>query len=140
MDINANTEVKGYGLPVGPSPMEKDDHAKPRVTPVREGAEAAASAMNERALHGAGEEKVAAAALRTRKEIEKAMEEVQKRLDAIGGNLRMGLEEYKETQEIVVEIRDKRNNEVVRQFPSEDLLKLRAKLDDVMGLLFDQKA
>ena len=45
-----------------------------------------------------------------------------------------------ETESIVARITEKKTGEVVRQIPSEDLLELKSKLEDLVGMLFDQKA
>ena len=141
MDVTANTDVKGYvnqssqtAVPV----VEKEDRVKPQVQPVKEGTDSGKVALNDQALHGKGKEQKAKAI--SQEELEKVMEEVQKRLDAIGGNLTLGLQEYKETNDIIVQVKDRSSNEVVKQFPSEELLKLQAKLDDLLGLLFDESA
>lgn len=138
MDVNVNAEPKGYGAQAVPV-VEKEDRVKPQVTPVAKDTGASESALNERALHGRGEEKVAQASKMSRKEVEKVMEAVQRRLDAIGGNLALSFDEFEETDSIVVLVKDKTSDELVRQFPSEELLQLRAKLDDLIGLLFDER-
>ncbi|MDP2903887.1 MAG: flagellar protein FlaG [Methylovulum sp.] len=41
---------------------------------------------------------------------------------------------------MVVEIKDEKTGEVIRQIPSEEVLQLEKKLDEVQGLLFSKKA
>lgn len=41
--------------------------------------------------------------------------------------------------QVVVEIKDKETGEVIRQIPPEELLKIREKMIEQTGLLFDQK-
>lgn len=137
MDVNVNAEVKGYGAQAVPV-VEREDRVKPQVAPVAKDTGASKSSLNDRALHGRGDEEAAKARQMSQKEVEKVMEEVQRRLDAIGGNLKLSFDEFEETNAIVVQVKDKTSNELVRQFPSEDLLQLRAKLDDLIGLLFDE--
>jgi flagellar protein FlaG len=124
--------------------VETEDRVKPQVAPVQENLESSASALNDRALHGRDSEeekrRLAAGATMSREELEKVVAEVQKRLEAIGSNLSLGLAENKETESIVAQIRDKSSDKIIKQFPSEEVLKLRAKLADLMGILFEGKA
>lgn len=46
----------------------------------------------------------------------------------------------KDTGRTVIQIRDSQTNEVIRQIPQEDVLKLAKRLDEVQGLLFQEKA
>jgi len=142
MDVNVSADVKGYGnlanqtsVPV----VEQEDRAKPQIQPVKK-AETDAGKVNldDQALHGRGKEQQVKKM--SREEIEKVMEAVQQRLDEIGGNLTLGLKEYEETHDIVVQVKDKKSDKVVKQFPSEELLKLQAKLNDLVGLLLDESA
>ena len=137
MDVNLNTEVKVYGAPTVPV-VEQEDKVKPQIAPVKADTEPTKTNLNEQALHD--KKKGVAGTPLSRDEIEKLMAQVQSRLDTIGGNLRLGLNEYKPTKDIVVQIKDRRNDKLIRQFPSEDLLKLKAKLEDLAGLLFDESA
>ncbi len=68
------------------------------------------------------------------------MEEIQKRLDSMGSSLVFGLHMHKESESIVIQLTDGTSGELIRQFPPEELLELQAKLDDLVGLLFDKKA
>ena len=45
-----------------------------------------------------------------------------------------------DTGKMVVEIKDEKTGEVIRQIPSEEVLQLEKKLDEVQGLLFSKKA
>lgn len=44
------------------------------------------------------------------------------------------------TGKMVIEIKDEKTGEVIRQIPSEEVLQLEKKLDEVQGLLFSKKA
>lgn len=46
----------------------------------------------------------------------------------------------KDSGQTVIRVRDTLTNEVIRQFPSEDLLKLRHAMDSMRGLLLNQRA
>ena len=41
--------------------------------------------------------------------------------------------------QVVVAVTDKESGEVIREIPSSEMLKLSAKLEEMMGMLFDQK-
>ena len=141
MDVGANTDVKGYANQANQTAVpvvEQEDRVKPQVQPVKEGTDSGKVALNDQALHGRGKEKQAKAM--SREEIEKVMAVVQQRLDAIGSNLKLGLREYEETNDIVVQVKDRNSDELVKQFPSEELLKLQAKLNDLIGVLLDESA
>ena len=137
MDVNVNSDVKVYGTPTVPV-VEQEDRVKPQVTPVPESSDSVKADLNDQRLHGGGrgEEKASL----SQKELERVVDEVQKRLDAIGGNLTVGLHEELKSETIVVQIKDKKSDEVVRQFPSEEILKLQEKLRDLIGMLFDESA
>ncbi|MDO9103930.1 MAG: flagellar protein FlaG [Methylovulum sp.] len=45
-----------------------------------------------------------------------------------------------DTGKMIVEIKDEKTGEVIRQIPSEEVLQLEKKLDEVQGLLFSKKA
>ena len=40
--------------------------------------------------------------------------------------------------QVVVEITDRKTNELVKQIPSEELLKIKEKMEELTGLIFDQ--
>ncbi|WP_022664681.1 flagellar protein FlaG [Desulfospira joergensenii] len=42
--------------------------------------------------------------------------------------------------QIVVEIKDRETDELIRQIPAEELLAIKEKMEEVTGLIFDQKA
>ncbi len=47
---------------------------------------------------------------------------------------------HKETGEVVVKVVDPKTNKVIKQIPPEELLKLREKLDELIGILFEARA
>ncbi|VAW41727.1 hypothetical protein MNBD_DELTA03-46 [hydrothermal vent metagenome] len=141
MDINLNAEVKAYGVPVTPV-IEREDKTKAQVAPVQKNGESQAGSLNDEALHGQPKkaENGAEAARITKAELRNSVNVAQSRLDDIGGNLSLGLHEQPDDGTIVVQIRDKRSNKVVRQIPSKAIMELRVKLDELAGLLFDKNA
>lgn len=138
MDVNVNSEVKVYGAPVVPV-LEKEDKSKPQIQPVQEDTASTKASLNDQSLHGKKGERGSGATL-SKGELEKIMAQIQSRIDNIGGNLRLGLNEDKPTKEIVVQVKDRRNDKLIRQFPSEELLKLQARMEELAGMLFDESA
>ncbi|MDY0219612.1 MAG: flagellar protein FlaG [Desulfobacterium sp.] len=43
-----------------------------------------------------------------------------------------------ESDSVIIKVIDKKNNGVIRQIPSEDILKLREKMSEMTGLLFNE--
>lgn len=154
MDVNVNAEVRGAALPQAPvaAAIEKEDRVKPQIAPVAAGSDSVMVSLDARALQdvkakdgeagkesGSGAEKGEGSAL-TKEQIESAVAEIRQRLEAIGSNLTFGFHEDVPSQTIVVQIKDRNSDKVVRQFPQEDVLQLKTKLNDLVGLLFDRKA
>ncbi len=141
MDVNINTDVKAYGVPVVPV-VEREDKTKSPVEPVQKNGESQAGSLNDKALHGERKQADGSAesAKISKAELRNSVNVAQKRLDDIGGNLSLGLHEQPDDGTIVVQIRDKRSNKVVRQIPSKAVMELRMKLDELAGLLFDKNA
>jgi flagellar protein FlaG len=67
----------------------------------------------------------------------KLLEEVQSYLDSF--NIQLSFSVHYKTRDTVVEVIDSRTGEVIRQIPSEELLQLKDKMNDLRGLIFDQK-
>ena len=133
MDVNITTEVKGYGAPTV-SNVEIDDAKKPQVTPVVEAKEGVSARLNDEALHGKPNKEM------SREELEESLREIQSRMDSIGSKLNFGLSKHDQADDIVIKITDRTNGDVVKQFPSEAVIQLREKLNDLVGLLFDKQA
>ncbi len=55
-------------------------------------------------------------------------------------NLEVKLVYHKEAGQIVVQVIDKRTNEVIKQIPPEELLRIAKKIHDFVGLLLEKKA
>ena len=139
MDVNLNTEVKAYGIPTVPV-VERDDATKPQIAPVQADAAPTNAKLDDKALHDKQKKGSVDGIKMTKADAEKLIAQVQSRLDAIGGNLSLGLTEYQPTKDIVVQVKDNTTNKLIRQFPSEELLKLKARLEDLVGILFNEKA
>ncbi len=130
MDVNVSAEVKVVGQPVV-SAVEMKDRTKPQVAPVAKSDDSTGTALGDRALHGRQKEEM------SQKEMAKVVEDIQRRFDSMGASLGFSVNE--ETEDIVMEVTDRESGELIRQIPSEEVLALRAKLDELVGLLFDQK-
>lgn len=135
MDASVNTEVKGVGVTTAMPVVAREDRVKPQVTPVQAGTDSAKGALGDKELHRREQE----AKQPSTKELAKAVEEMQQRLDALG-NTRLNFRVLEKPNEVVVQVTDRTSGELVRQFPSEEALKLRVKLQELTGLLFDEQA
>ena len=139
MDVNFNTDVKGFGAPAVPA-VVTEDRERPQVAPVQENSAAGSGALGQKELHGNRSVSMPAEEVLSREKIEEHVEEVQERLDSMGSSLVFGLHVHEQSESIVIQVTDGNSGELVRQFPPEELLELQAKLDDLIGLLFDKKA
>lgn len=118
------------GLPA--QQIDREAQVRAQVRPVEKSAEAARNALDENRLRREQEKKA------TPSEVQAAVEEVQARMDQMGTNLQFTMD--KEAKDLVVKVTDKNSGDLIRQIPSEDVLRLRKKLEEVTGLLFDKKA
>ena len=134
MDVSVNTEVKGIGVTTVMPAVEREDRVKPRVAPVAQSGDSSQAALGQNELHPKAQAKPPDA-----KELAKAVEEMQQRLDALG-NTRLSFRVNEKPNEVVVQITDGQSGKVVKQIPSEDALNLQAKLQELTGLLLDEKA
>lgn len=120
------------GLPA--QQFDREAQVKAQVRPVEKSAESARGALDDARLRREGEK----AQSMSRAEVQAVVEEVQARMDQMGTNLQFAMD--KEAKDLVVKVTDKKSGELIRQIPSEDVLRLRKKLEEVTGLLFDEKA
>ncbi|MCY1180946.1 FlaG protein [compost metagenome] len=66
------------------------------------------------------------------------MDDIQSFLQTLKRNLNFSIDES--TGKVVVKVIDGDSGKVVRQMPSEDVLKLAARLDDMRSLMFETHA
>lgn len=136
MDIaNVRPEVSREivnGLPA--QHVDRAAQAKARVRPVEGSAEAARSALDKNRLNREEE--------RSKKlsssEMQEVLDDVQSRLDKMGTNLQFAMD--KVAEDIVIKVTNKDSGELIRQIPSEDVIRLRKKLEELSGILFEGKA
>lgn len=137
MDIaNVRTEVSREivnGLPA--QQVDREAQVKAQVRPVEKSSEAARNALDEKRLR---REEDQAKSRMSRADLQAALNDVQDRMDQMGTNLQFAMD--KVAEDIVVKVTDKKSGELIRQIPSEDVVKLRKKLEELSGLLFDEKA
>ncbi len=74
----------------------------------------------------------------SREQLDRAMGEVKKALAPVARNLQFSIDE--ETGRSIVKVVDSSTNEVIRQFPSEELLAITRSIDRLSGLFVKQKA
>jgi len=70
-------------------------------------------------------------------ELRKAVEKVSSAMQAYSSELNFSIDEDSGRQ--VVKVLDTTNDKVIRQFPSEEVLRIAKNLDKVLGVLFEQK-
>ncbi len=137
VDVNTNADVKSFGMPVAPT-VAVEDRSRPQVAPVKGSSDANAAALDDKALHRRGEQ--ADQRRLDREQVGRMVEEAQKRLDSLGSSLKLAIQQDEKAGAIVVQVSERQTGEVIRQIPPEDLLELKKKLEDLVGLLFDSSA
>ncbi|MCK5192455.1 MAG: flagellar protein FlaG [Desulfobulbaceae bacterium] len=150
---NVNTDAKGYVVPV-PSTVELEDVNKPPVQPVPEDGETDTVDLDDKALHGkkqdgGNKEKGDREEVEdlendnkqdvfSREELEEAVEEIQKHFQAIASTFTINLYLHGHT-EYRAELKDMKTNEVIKQISAGEIIRLRKKILDMTGLLFDKE-
>lgn len=81
---------------------------------------------------------VAAAQAIDHNELKQALEQTNRIVQSHGGSLEFRLDQ--QTRKTVVRIVDTSTNQVIRQFPSEEMLAIARSLDKLQGLLIKQRA
>jgi len=69
--------------------------------------------------------------------IERAIEDLKKKLSILNTQLQIKID--KDTDIVVVKVIDKETNKVIRQIPPEYILKIAKYLDEIAGLLYNEK-
>jgi len=70
----------------------------------------------------------------TRKDVEEMVEALEAFANTVQTRLNFTIDDG--TEDVVVKIMDKETDEVIKQFPAEEILELREKMQDLSGLLF----
>ncbi len=71
-------------------------------------------------------------------DVEEAVERIRTQVQTLQRNLNFSVDDS--TGEVVVQVLDGDSGKVVRQIPSEDILRLAERLDEMRSLLFEAKA
>ncbi|OHB76985.1 MAG: hypothetical protein A2Z34_03755 [Planctomycetes bacterium RBG_16_59_8] len=71
-----------------------------------------------------------------RKGVEEAVDRLNKLIEGVNSRLKFGL--YGETDQLYVQVIERTTNKVMKMLPPEDLLKLRDKLRDAIGVVLDE--
>jgi len=74
----------------------------------------------------------------TKEEFKEIAIELNEYMDDLQTNLGFSIREEMENQ-IIVEIKDRKTGELIKQIPAEELLDIRKKMEEITGLLFDRK-
>ncbi|OGB51599.1 MAG: hypothetical protein A2503_05935 [Burkholderiales bacterium RIFOXYD12_FULL_59_19] len=72
----------------------------------------------------------------TTEQTKKALQEVNKVMDALSISVRFQVDP--EDQQMVIKVVDQESGKVIRQFPSEEVVRISKALDNLKGLLFAQ--
>lgn len=135
MDVNLHNDAKSYVVPAATA-VEREEKNRPPVTPVADSGAAAKGKPEDRPRfeHPSRETRPVSA-----EEAEELAKEMQARLDAIG-NTRLNFSLHRDPETVVVQVTDRQSGDVIKQFPAEESLALRQKLNELVGMLFDGKA
>ena len=72
-----------------------------------------------------------------KKELQKITEELNKAMNPLNDEIKFHFNN--KIDELTVKVIDKKNNEVIREFPPKEALKLMEKMRELVGMLFDKK-
>jgi flagellar protein FlaG len=133
MNIDASAGVREVAPPVVAAVDTVVDKVKPRISPVEKSNDSSQTALDKKALQEKAKEQRL-----SNEELAEAVQDIQSRLEVVG--TRLGFSIHEETEDIVVEITNRESGELIRQIPSDEVLELRARLDELVGILFDEKA
>jgi flagellar protein FlaG len=130
MEVNTNSELKGQMLTTAPA-MERDLRQQAATRSVQRKDEAAAATLEQKMRQQQAEEI-------SPELIARAVEAIQESIDSLSTTLNFTMDQRSDS--IVIQVKRKDSDEVIRQIPAEELLKLRAHLENLRGILFDRQA
>jgi len=130
MEVNNSSELKGQMLTTAPA-MERDLRQQAVTRPVQRKDEAAAATLEQKMRRQQAEEI-------SPELIARAVEAIQESIDSLSTTLNFTVDQRSDS--IVIQVKRKDSDEVIRQIPAEELLKLRAHLENLRGILFDRQA
>lgn len=141
VDVNINSEMKVVGASITPA-LVREEREKPQVAPVQENSDSARAALGDKELHRRSEqakESRKREAEQNFEEMRQLGEEIQERLDQMGTSLGFSLHKDEATEIVVARISNMESGELIRQIPSEEILQIRERLDELAGLIFDEE-
>ncbi|MDZ7642217.1 MAG: flagellar protein FlaG [Desulfurivibrio sp.] len=136
MDVNLHSDVKGYVQPPATA-VEQEEKNRPPVTPVAESYATEGGKADDQSRAGYRQREGGAKPV-SLEEARELSQEMQARLDSIG-NTRLNFSLHEEPEAVVVQITDRESGEVIKQFPAEQTLELRQKLNELVGMLYDSR-
>jgi len=142
MNINSvNTAPASMESPPLEPPMPTSTPTKPAFSPNRVDApgklDSQLSDPNQKAAKLKDEEKEDKSNFSV-KEAKQLAEDMNEIMDDLQTSLGFSIKEELNNQ-VVVEITDRKTNEVIKQIPTEEMLTIKEKMEALSGLLFDQK-
>ncbi|MCX6135374.1 MAG: flagellar protein FlaG [Ignavibacteriales bacterium] len=85
-----------------------------------------------------GDEQAAKRKILTKAEIDSALRELNTAMRSLGTSLSFSVDGV--TKQTVVTVTDAQTHEVIRQIPSEDMLRVSQRITELLGVLFDRAA
>jgi flagellar protein FlaG len=79
-----------------------------------------------------------AAQLANKEQLAKAVESINKTMQAVGQNIEFSVDD--ESKQVIVKVIDQQTKQVLRQIPNEEVLEIAKSLDKLQGLLIKQTA
>ncbi|BBG65699.1 possible flagellar protein [Hydrogenimonas sp.] len=74
---------------------------------------------------------------RLKKELQEITDQLNKEMNPLNTSIRFGFDDS--TEELFVSVIDTSNDQVIRKIPSEEAMKLAAKMRELVGMIFDKK-
>ncbi|NPA29119.1 MAG: flagellar biosynthesis protein FlaG [Epsilonproteobacteria bacterium] len=72
-----------------------------------------------------------------KRELQEVVDKLNKEMDPLKTSIRFGFND--QVNELYVSVIDTTNNEEIRQIPSEEAMRLAAKMRELVGMIFDKK-
>jgi flagellar protein FlaG len=79
-----------------------------------------------------------AAQLANKEQLSKAVESINKTIQAVGQNIEFSVDD--DSKQVIVKVIDQQTKQVLRQIPNEEVLEIAKSLDKLQGLLIKQTA
>lgn len=138
--MKINDSIANFMVPKSVPTRDAHDTASAIPSAANGGAELSKMDSSLRAVSQA--EKSAESTASNNKEMEKQVDEALNKANQFfqDDNRSLQFVRDKDTEKMVILIKDMKTDEVIRQIPSEAMLKLAKQLEQVQGILFEEKA